>query len=197
MTLTKRSRNILTILAIGAAIWLGGYVLVGKAFVPQSFKDARGRAATIAAELVSMLNESNKNLDQIAELDRKYQFLLASEMVSQELQRSSEINSKAVELNNEFLTMAEYLGTVTPVKARNLANDAIKTELKLVEKIISYNSSLKGLLQILDFKFAGDIKGNSDEGQKIIEAMNAAAKEVGELNAEYGRKMEEFDRLTK
>lgn len=197
MTLNKRSKNILRIIAVGAAIWLAGYILIGKPFVPQSFKEARVRAAVIAGELVSLLNESNRNLDQIAELDRKYQFHLASEMVTQELQRSAEINSKAVELNNEFLTMAESLGAVNPIKARNLANEAIKVELKLVEKIIAYNSSLKGLLKILDFKFTGDIKGNSDEGQKIIETMNSAAKEVNELNSLYGQKMEEFDNLTK
>ena len=197
MVLKKKTKNILAILAFGAAVYLGGWLLIGQAFVPQSFKDARVQAAGTAGELVSMLNESNKNLDQIAGLDKDYQFNLASELVSQELQRTADIYSKATELSNEFSTMAESLGAVTPIKAMSLADNAIKDELKLIEKIISYNSSLKGLLQVLDFKFSGDIKGSSDEGQKIIEAMNAAAKEINELNSSYNQKMEEFDKLTK
>lgn len=196
MALKKKTKNILAIFAAGAAVYLGGWLLIGQAFVPQSFQDARVRAAKTAGELVSMLNESNKNLDQIAGLERKYQYGLASEMVSQELQRSGNINSKAVELSNEFQTMAESLGAVMPVKARNLADAAIKDDLKLIEKIIGYNSSLKSLLQVLDYKFSGDIKGDSDEGQKIIETMNAYAKEINELNSSYNKKMEEFDKLT-
>ncbi len=197
MNLKNRTKNILAILAIGTAIWLAGYVLVGKTFVPQSFKDARIRATSVAAELVTLLNDSNENLDQIAELDKKYQFNLASEMVEQEIQRSSGITMKAVELSNEFSIMAESLGAVTPIKARNMADSAIKEELKLISKIIEYSSSMKALLENLNYKFSGDIRYDSGEAQEIISVMNSSAKEVNDLNASYNRKMEEFDGLTK
>ena len=197
MNLKNRTKNILAILAIGTAIWLAGYVLVGKTFVPQSFKDARIRATSVAAELVTLLNDSNENLDQIAELDKKYQFNLASEMVGQEIQRSSGITMKAVELSNEFSIMAESLGAVTPIKARNMADSAIKEELKLISKIIEYSSSMKALLENLNYKFSGDIRYDSGEAQEIISVMNSSAKEVNDLNASYNRKMEECDGLTK
>lgn len=185
----------MTILAMGGAIYLSGYLLIGKAFVPQSFKDARVRAAESAAELVALLNESSKSLEQINDLDRRNQYLLASEMVEQELQRSATVHAKAIELSNEFSTMAESLGAVTPIKARNLANEAIKEELKLIQKIIGYNSLLSGLLQNLELKFSTRVQ--NDEVQKGIETMNAYAKEINELNASYNAKMEEFDNLTK
>ena len=197
MVLKKKTKNILAILAIGSLIWLGVYILIGRPFVPQSFKDARVRVAKIAEELVSMLNESNKNLDKIAVQDKDYQFNLASEMVSQELQRTADIYSKASELNNEFSTMAESLGAVAPVKARNLADSAIKDELKLIENVIEYTSCLKVLLQMLDYKFSGNIRYDSDEAQKTIAAMNSLAKNVNELSSSYNQKMGEFDKITK
>lgn len=196
MILKKRTKNILAILILIAAVYLSGYILVGKPFVPQNFKDARVNAAKIAGELVALLNESSRNLEQINDLDKSGESASASEMVSQELQRSSNIYSKSIELSNEFQAMADALNAVAPVKARDLADDAIKDELGLIGKIIEYNSLMSGLLENLKLKFSAPIKGR-DDVQKTIDSMNAAAKEVNDLNSSYNQKMEEFDNLTK
>ena len=197
MRLTKNQKNILTLLTIGLILYGAGYLLLSKVVLPQDFTDARIRAAKQAEELVLMLNESSKNLNLIAQSDRDFEFNKALSLTDEELLRAKQTKKKAGEINNELVTMLQSTPSISPVKARNLAMEAMSYEVSLLKKIIAYNDSLSALLQTLNYKFSGDIRYDADDVQKLIENMNDNAREINELNNLYNQRMKEFDEITK
>ncbi len=197
MRLTKNQKNILTLLTIGLILYGAGYLLLSKVVLPQDFTDARIRAAKQAEELVLMLNESSKNLNLIAQSDRDFEFNKALSLTDEELLRAKQTREKAGEINNELVTMLQSTPSIAPVKARNLAMEAMSYEVSLLKKIIAYNDSLSALLQTLNYKFSGDIRYDADDVQKLIENMNDNAREINELNNLYNQRMKEFDEITK
>lgn len=196
MRLTKNVKNILTITVLAVLLYAASYFIVGTTFVPQNFTEARANSAKTAGELMAILNVSQANLVQIAQYDKDYQFIKALDLVKQELENIRQSFEKSTTLATQLNDMSNAATGITPIKARNLAIDAMRQEVSLVGKLIIYNQSFGSLLENLQLKFSGSVKYNSDDVQKQIEIMNSVGKEINELNELYNQKMTEFDKLT-
>ena len=188
-----------TVLLIGlfAAVYLAGYFLLGRPFVPEQFVEARSRSAEVAKEIVAFSENSVQNLSTINQLDRRDQFSEALVLVRRELENSRKSKVKAVDLIKELGEMAKATTRITPARARNLATDAVRDEVALITHLVVYNDLLNGLLQTLEFKFSGDIRSDSEEVQILIENLNKETKEINKLNESFNSKMKEFDELVK
>jgi len=194
----KLNRNLKTslwvVLGMGL-LYLAGYLLIGQIFVPPQFTEARNKSGLIAKEIVALTEESLKNLDVISLNDREYNFRKALGLVREELERAKNSRIKAVELTKQLDAMARGAAGITPLKARNLAMQAIADELSLISHMIVYNDALNGLLQTLEFKFSGDIRYDSQEVQNLIKNMNNEAKEINNLNESFNQKMQQLDKM--
>ncbi len=194
----KLNRNLKTslwvVLGMGL-LYLVGYLLIGQSFVPSQFTEARNKSGLIAKEIVTLTEESLKNLDVISLNDREYNFRKALGLVREELERAKNSRIKAVELTKQLDAMARGAAGITPLKARNLATQAIADELSLISHMIVYNDALNGLLQTLEFKFSGDIRYDSQEVQNLIKNMNNEAKEINNLNESFNQKMQQLDKM--
>ena len=194
----KLNRNLKTslwvVLGMGL-LYLAGYLLIGQIFVPPQFTEARNKSGLIAKEIVALTEESLKNLDVISLNDREYNFRKALGLVREELERAKNSRIKAVELTKQLDAMARGAAGITPLKARNLATQAIADELSLISHMIVYNDALNGLLQTLEFKFSGDIRYDSQEVQNLIQNMNKEAKEINNLNESFNQKMQQLDKM--
>ncbi|MBI3046132.1 MAG: hypothetical protein HYY86_01115 [Candidatus Harrisonbacteria bacterium] len=186
-----------TILLLGSflALYLAGYFLLGKSFVPNEFFEARSRSALVAKEIVALTDISVQNLDKISLQERKNNYPRALVLVKEELENSKKSRVKAADLAKEIGAMTEAAGGITPTKARNLATDAVRDEVALITHLIVYNDSLNSLLQILELTFSGVIPQGSEEVQTLIKNMNQEVKEINILNDLFNQKMREFDNL--
>lgn len=198
MRLTKNVKNVLTVTVLAILLYAAGYLLVGQTFIPQNFIDARASVAKTAGELMTIVAASQANLDQISQYHQSNNFPKALELVNQELVNGKSSFAKEQVLAAELNGMSNAATGITPIKARNLAEDAMRQELTLMGKLIEYNQSFNSLLENLQLKFSGAItKDNSAEIKTQIENMNSAGKEVNDLNDSFNQKMTEFDKLTK
>ena len=169
-----------TILLLGSflALYLAGYFLLGKSFVPNEFLEARNRSALVAKEIVALTDVSIQNLDKISLHERKNNYPRALILVKEELENSKKSRVKAADLAKEIGHMTEAIGGITPTKTRNLATDAVRDEVALITHLIVYNDLLNSLLQLLELTFSGPISHGSDEVQTLIKNMNQEVKEI-------------------
>lgn len=172
---------------------MGGYLLIGRSFVPPEFNEHRRRGAEIAKEIVSLTEVSLANLDEISLRDRQYNFREALELVRAELERSKNSRLKAVDLAQELDAMTRVAVQIEPKKARDVVIEAIGYELSLITHLIVYNDALNGLFQTLEYKFSGDIRYDAEDVQNLIKSLNQEASEINRLNNLFNEKMVEFD----
>lgn len=191
----KSFRGTALLLGSFLALYLTGYFLLGKSFVPNEFIEARNRSALVAKEIVALTEISIQNLDKISLNERKSNFFRALVLVKEELENSKKSRVKAADLAKEIGVMTEAAGSITPTKARNLATDAVRDEVALITHLIVYNDLLNSLLQNLELIFSGDISHGSEEVQTLIKNMNQEVKEINKLNELFNQKMQEFDSL--
>ena len=191
----KNNRRFLTVIVSVTIIYFIGYLLIGKAFVPDSFTEARRQSAVVAKEIVSATGKSIENLDKIALQDRKYNFYKALSLVHEELANTKNARIKAADLAKNLSDMAIAAAEITPTKARNLAIEAMSHETALITRLIVYNDILNSLLQTLEYKFSGDIRSDSEEVQVLIKNLNEEAKKINELNELFNQKMDKFDEV--
>ena len=177
------------------ALYLIGYFLIGRSFVPVEFSDARRESAAVAKEITQLIETSLKNLEEISSQDRQYNFGQALVLVREELNRAQEARLKAIELIVGLERMGRAAQAVKPTKARNLVIEAISHELSSLSHLIVYNDILNGLLQTLEFKFSGDIRYDAEDVQNLVKNLNNEAREINDLNNLYNQKMQEFDKL--
>ncbi len=173
------------------------YFFDNKSFVPENFIEARSKSASIALELVSILDGSLKSLDKISEEDKNYRFSSAMNLVEQEIKKINEATTKAQTLSEELVKMAQAVQGIQPVKARNLALEAVSLEVSLISQLIPYNAHFSSLFETLRLKFSGDIRYDSSDVQSLITKMNMESKGINSTNNSFNQKLKEFDEAIK
>lgn len=195
MQLRKNTKGLLGLVVLAALLYLGGYLFIGRSFVPEEFTLHRKQGADIAKELVSLSEASLANLEEISLKDRQYNFKEALDLVRQELTRAEEMRVRAFELTEVLTKMIPLAAQVQPEKASKLAIEAIGHEVSLINHFRAYNDILVGLFQTLEYKFSGDIRYDAEDVQNLIKGLNQEAAEINRLNDLYNEKMKEFDKL--
>lgn len=173
------------------------YKWASATFVPASFQDARVESVRISKDIVDLLGESLKNLDTISQADRDYHFSEALDLVYKELERIRIAKDRATELTDQLNKMAQAIAQITPIKAKNIALDAVSKEVGLLSHLVIYNDTLNSLLETLRYKFSGDIRYDAEDVQKLVSGLNQQAQDINSLNDQFNQKIGEFDELVK
>lgn len=193
----KKAVKIIFGILVLSAIAYGIYYWTNASFVPPAFSEARRQGASISSEIVALLGDSLKGLEKISEEDKNYHFSNALSLVLIELDRTNTARKKALDLSSSLDAMARSVKDISPVKAKNIAMQAVSQEVSLIGHLIVYNDTLRGLLETLQYKFSGDIRYDADDVQKSIISLNSEAKDVNSLNDSFNAIMGEFDKITK
>ena len=91
--------------------------------------------------------------------------------------------------------MARNLENIRPASARQLATEAVGSEVALVSRLVGYNDLLKQLFEILQSKFQ---TGESPSGKvsDLLQQINSEAGAINELDKHFNTSLSEFDKLT-
>ena len=182
------------IVVVGYLFWQ--LVLAGGSFVPDSFLKANQQGAIIASQIVQLATDSKDVLRQINDLDRQGKYEQAIELVQLEMKRNERVREKAYELSVWLGQMAENLDDIEPKRATEPALRAINFETSLIIRLLSYNANLQQLLVALDNKFTGQ-EVEVSEVDRLISVLNEEVVAINNINKDYLKAVDEFERLTR
>lgn len=164
--------------------------------IPPEFSEARLQGALIAQQIVAFSNQSVEDLGTINKLHQEQNFSDAIKLITKVVDRTIDVRSQAVSLSVELEKMTRALSAIDSFEARQLSLEAISSRLAIINRLINYSSYLAQLMDLLRARFSGSQIG---EGQVklLIDQINIEIKSINELNAEAGKTMERFDKITK
>ncbi|MDO8663985.1 MAG: hypothetical protein Q7K44_00310 [Candidatus Liptonbacteria bacterium] len=189
------SRNTKFFLGTIAVVVVGtlGFRFLSSSAVPQDFIDARIQGAIIAQNIVGLSNQSVNDLEKINQLDQQGNYVEATNVAIEAIQKSRDIRNQAVELSNQVSKMTVALSGIDSFEARQAALEAISNRLALIGKLINYSDYLAQLLQVLQTKFAGQRGDHNVE--MIINQLNAEATAINSFNGQSTQAMNRFDAI--
>ncbi len=193
----KNAQAAIFLLAVVLAVSFGSRALLMRPSVPADFTATRQEGSEISGQIISLLSDSLKNLEKIRQADKDYNFGEALGLVRHELSNVIDVKIKAAELTRSLDKMARLVQDINPTQARNLALEAVSSEVSLISNLMIYNDTLNGLLETLKLKFSGSIRYDAKDVQVLIENLNKEATEINALNDLFNQKMREFDALVK
>lgn len=197
MTVPKLSVRRVVSLAILvlAVIFIGKNVAFPDKYLPEEFTEAREQSAKIAEEIVAQSVYSAQLLDEISKLDREGNYYKALQIVSKELEKNKEANRKATTLSSRLEKMARAIEAIEPSRARQLATEALSSEVALVSRLISYNSYVGELFGVLGEKFKYGRDYSNGKVQELVKAINNEVYAINELNNRFNSALAKFDKI--
>ena len=178
-----------------AIIIVGKAVFFSTEYLPADFVNARTQGANIAEEIVAQSNYSAELLKTISQLDRNRKYQSALDIVSQEISKNQEANKKATKLSAQLEQMARLVEDIKPYQARQLATEALSSEVVLVSQLISYNAYLSLLYSVLQNKFQSGNYSSNGEVQQLVNNINDEIRTINELNKRFNDSLEKFDEV--
>jgi len=189
------SRNTKIFISGAVLVFVGiiGFRFISWKSMPQDFVDARIQGAIISQNIVGLSNQSANDLEKISQLDRQGDFVEASNVVLETIQKSKDIRNQAVELSNQVSKMTASLSGIDSFEARQAALEAISSRLALIGRLINYSEYLNQLLQALQAKFTKQ-SGNHNV-ELIISQINAEVTAINSFNGQATQAMNRFDAI--
>ena len=165
--------------------------------VPEEFLSARSRASDAANRITGLTDTYVGSIEKIREAEKNGKFSLGLSLILDEVNKNEEVRKAAEDLSVELSNMAQHLGVIQPVKAAEVALNAVTTGVELVQHLISYNNTTRDLLNTLQLRFStGDDEATRAKIEKLISDMNREADVINNLGSEYRGLMLQFDALT-
>ncbi|MFA7201662.1 MAG: hypothetical protein WC099_01555 [Candidatus Paceibacterota bacterium] len=160
--------------------------------VPDTFSTSRQAASLYAQGIVSMLDETNKN---ITALQKGGVFKTRSEiadMITAEIQKNKDIREKAIQLALQLEQMAKDIPNISPDDAAQTALVAISQETALIAQLLSYNNDLNQLLILAQEELVNGYR-NYVAMNDIITKVNKGAQDINDLNGRFNDGLKKFD----
>ncbi|MDP3901908.1 MAG: hypothetical protein Q8Q37_02980 [bacterium] len=177
------------------AIAIASYWIMSGPNVPQEFSEARIKGAEIAEEILAQQANTLQTLEKIAQFDKARNTAQALILISEEVIRNREANSKAIKLSSQLQRMASALTSIKPNIAQTLATQAVTSEVSLVSRLLSYNDYLSQLFEVLKDKFEGKATYTTTKIQDLINNINDEVKAINDLNKDFTYALNSFDAL--
>jgi hypothetical protein len=172
--------------------FIGRLFFVETRIIPSDFLKAHKEANQIANDIVSLLNSNKKDLELIEKLNKDGDFPKALVVISRALQDNQEAYSKAINLSRHLEIMAGSLISIQPSSLRQVALEAISTEITLISRLLQYNDYLKQIFELLRLKFSGESKEDNNL-RLLIEKANNEARIINDLNKKFNDLMVRFN----
>lgn len=191
-----KPKHILSALAAAAVVLFLRYVVFPPKNLPSAFSDARIKGSEIAQRIVFLSRETLSSIQKVAEYDRKRNYSEALLAISNAIIANRENQAEAIRLSSQLTAMAENLPKITPGSAREIATQAVTTEVALVSRLIYYNTYLSQLFETLKVKFEKPWVAYLDgQVNDLVGKINDEAKAINELNKQFNSSMAEFDKI--
>jgi len=192
----KKSRYVWGVVVILLIILILSLIVrsTRKNYIPSDFSDSRTQASEYAKNIVAMISDAQKRINDIELVRITKTPEELSGTIESELGKNVEVKEKAVSLALQLEQMAKQIPDIRPTQAAQIALVAVSQETALIGKLISYNNNLGELLSMEQEyleKGWGDYKKMND----LIKVLNDESKEINDLNGTFNEKMTEFDSI--
>jgi len=173
-----------------------GRLNTGK-YVPDTFIEARNRAAGSADKIVNLTAESASNIEAIRNAEKNGNYSLGLSLIGEETKRNGDVRETAVELSEELSDMAKLSKDISPTAASEVGLQAVAKGIELVQRLVSYSNNTQELLAALQDRLGGN---NGEETRVKIESLTSTVNEdirvINSLSGGYRELMAQFDALT-
>lgn len=192
--MSKKTQLILMVVAGVVAVSFLAFVFssLSKKDIPDSFYASRQAASSYAQGIVSMLDETNKN---ITALQKGTVFQTRSEiadMITAEIQKNKDIREKAIQLALQLEQMAKDVPQISPSDAAQTALVAVTQETALIGQLLSYNNDLNQLLVLAQEELVNGYRDYVSMNE-IITKVNKGAQDINDLNGRFNNELKKFD----
>jgi len=191
---SRRTKVIVTFVAVVILGYVAVWFTQGKGGVPQDFVDARMQGAIIAQNIVNLSNQSMVSLEQVNTLDQKQDYANALTLTTGLVAQSQQIRDQAVELSAQVGQMTKALSEISDFNARQAALESISNRLALINQLINYSADLGKLLDVLRNRFTGQ-GGTNVEVQALVNQINTDVNAINNFNSQAGQAMDRFDAI--
>ena len=163
--------------------------------VPFEFAEARLKGSAVAQSILVLSHDSLKSLEEISQYDRQGNTAEALILISRELIKNRETHNAAIRLSTELEKMAQNIPDIQPSSARQLATEAVTSEVALVRRLLSYNNYLTQLFEVLRQKFSKPYSNTSGRVAELISKINEEAQAINDLDKHFNNAILEFDKI--
>lgn len=182
---------LILLIAFGYGVWL---LIKPSAKPPLEFLTARQQGAEISQRIVELTTETNQKIKEINSLDLNGDYNKALTLIDETKNKNSEANSQAIKLADEMRKMAESLDKISAVKSRQLAIEAISSEMSLIANFIDYTATLDRFLNNLRLAIAtANVAYRRLAEENLLEINNQTLK-INSSNQEFLDKIKAFDK---
>lgn len=189
-------RHILLGATAVAAVLVLRYLVFPPRYLPSEFSDARIKGAIVSQKIVELSRDTLSRLNEVSKYDQQRNSTEALLAISNALIANRENQVESVRLSSQLTAMAENLSRIQPERARQLATQAVTSEVALVSRLLYYNTYLNQLFETLKVKFEKPWVSYLDgQVQDLITKINDEAQAVNELNKQFNSSMAEFDKI--
>jgi hypothetical protein len=186
---------VLWIVPVGLAIYAGAFFISSNGSVPVEFSEARMNGAIVAEQIVAGSAQSLEVLQTIAQYDRDKNFAKALELITQEVQRTTELKEQAIRLSSQLERMARSLSEIEPSRARVAATEAVGADVALVSRLVTYTDYLSQLFEALRAKFEQRLPNPNGRVQELVDLVNTEVRAINEFNSRSNASFAEFDKI--
>lgn len=189
-------QHIVTAAAAAAVVLLLRYVVFPAKFLPGEFTEARLKGSRVASKIVELSRDNLALLNEVSKYDRDNNHPEALIAISNAIIQNRENQVEAIRLSEQLTTMAEQAPRIRPSRAREIATEAVASEVALVSRLLYYNNYLAQLFETLKVKFEKPWVAYLDgEVNNLINKINDEAQAINELNKKFLASMEELDQI--
>ncbi|MEK7611967.1 MAG: hypothetical protein AAB407_01335 [Patescibacteria group bacterium] len=185
---------VIVIVSVGI-VFAATYLVASETFMPPEFTSARIEGARLAGEIVALADSSLANLEAVYRYNANKDTQAALVVVSQEILKMKEMQTKAIGLSTELEKMARSLEQIKPNKAKILATEAVSSEIALVSHLISYNDYLSQLFHSLKNSIEAPHLGPGQNIEVLVAKINEETATINELDRRFNATLVEFDQV--
>lgn len=161
---------------------------------PADFQEIRAHAALVSQDIVDLTEKTGEKIKlvNIPEIGNSVDGALA--LIRDARSTNAESYKKASELALDLQKLASLLDKIEPEISRQLAYEAIATELALVSELIAYTQNLNTFLDSLAMLIVNRDLNSESQVQSNLRLVNEKIATINKINKEFIKKMEEFDK---
>lgn len=165
-----------------------------KAKPPANFQETRAHAALISQDIVNLTEKTGEKIKNmnIPEIGGGIEEALA--LIRDARSTNAESYKKASELALDLQKLASMLDQIEPDISKQLAYEAVATELALVSELIAYTENLNTFLDSLATLIINRDLRSESQVQLNLRLVNEKITRINKINKEFIKKMEEFDK---
>lgn len=161
---------------------------------PLEFLEARQQGAEISQKIVELTTDTNQKIKEINSFDFSGDYNKALILIDEAKNKNSEANSQAIKLADEMRKMAESLNKISAVKSRQLAIEAISSEMSLIANFIDYTATLDRFLNNLRLAIATSNIKYRRLAEENLSEINDKTLKINSSNQEFLDKIKDFDK---